>query len=132
LLAVACSAEQGIVITEPIARPSPLEGGTAGAFMPIRNAGGQADRRRSAASPTAPVVELHETVNDKGVMRMVPQPDGWEISPGSLLELKPGGKHVMLIGLVHPLNAGETIEITLNFEKAGAIRVKMPVKEMEQ
>jgi periplasmic copper chaperone A len=132
LLLAACSAGQGIVITDAMARPAPLEGGTGGAFMTIRNASGQADRLRSASSPAASSVELHETVDDNGVMRMVPQPDGWEVAPGGRLELKPGGKHIMLIGLVRPLKAGDTIELTLNFDKAGAIRVQVPVKEMAQ
>jgi hypothetical protein len=129
-LSAGCSAGQGIAITDPMARPAPLEGGTGGAFMTIRNASGQADRLRSASSPAARVVELHETVNDNGVMRMVPQPDGWQISPGGELELKPGGKHIMLIDLVRPLQAGMTIEITLNFDKAGLIKVQAPVREM--
>ena len=130
LLTAACSAGQGISITDPMARPSPLEGGTGGAFMIIRNGGGQGDRLRSATSPAAQVVELHETVDDNGVMRMVPQPDGWELGPGSQLELKPGGKHIMLINLVRPLKPGDTIEVNLNFDKAGPIKVQVPVKDM--
>jgi periplasmic copper chaperone A len=132
LLAVACSSNAGIVVTDPMGRPAPLEGGTGGAFMTVRNESGQADRLRSAASPAAQAVELHETVDDNGVMRMVPQPDGWEVAPGGRLELKPGGKHIMLVGLVRPLKAGDTIEITLNFDKAGAIKVQVPVKDMVQ
>jgi copper(I)-binding protein len=65
------------------------------------------------------------------VMRMVPQPDGWEIAPGGELVLKPGGKHVMLMGLVRPLEPGATIEITLNFDKAGPVKVQVPVKAMQ-
>jgi copper(I)-binding protein len=132
LVLAACLNGRGIVITDPMARPAPLEGGTGGAFMTIRNESGQADRLRSADSPAAQSVELHETVDDTGVMRMVPQPDGWEVAPGGRLELKPGGKHIMLLGLVRPLKAGDTIEITLNFDKAGEIRVQAPVKDIAQ
>jgi copper(I)-binding protein len=132
VLVVACSTGQGIVITDPMARPSPLEGGTGGAFMTIRNGTWQTDRLRSATSPAARVVELHETVDDNGMMRMVAQPDGWEIGPGSQLELKPGAKHIMLIDLVRPLEPGMTIEITLTFDRAGAIKVQAPVKAMVQ
>jgi periplasmic copper chaperone A len=131
-LSAACSTGQGIIITDAMARPSPLEGGTGGAFMTIRNETGQTDRLRSAVSPAARAVELHETVDDNGVMRMVPQPEGWEIGSGSRLELKPGAKHIMLIDLVRPLEPGMTIEITLNFDRAGAIKVQVPVKAMVQ
>jgi periplasmic copper chaperone A len=130
LLTTSCSGESGIAITDPMARPSPLVGGTGAAFMTIRNGGGQADRLRSATSPAAPVVELHESVDDNGVMRMVPQPNGWELGPGGQLELKPGGKHIMLINLARPLKSGDIIEITLNFDRTGPIKVQIPVKEM--
>jgi periplasmic copper chaperone A len=133
IVLAACSAggRQGIAVSDPMARPAPLEGGTGGAFMTLRNGGSQADRLRSAASPAAKMVELHETVDNNGVMRMVPQPDGWEIAPGADLVLKPGGKHLMLIDLRRPLQPGETIEITLNFDKAGQVKVQVPVKAME-
>jgi periplasmic copper chaperone A len=129
----ACSAGQGqgIEISAPMARPSPLEGGTGGAFVTVHNGGREADRLRSAASPAAKTVELHETVDDNGVMRMAPQPDGWEIAPGGELVLKPGGRHLMLIDLVRPLEPGAIIEITLNFDRAGPIKVQVPVKAME-
>jgi copper(I)-binding protein len=125
-----CSAGQGpgISVSDPMARPSPLAGGTGGAFMVIRNGGRQADRLRSASTPAASSVELHETVNDNGVMRMVPQPDGWAIEPGAELVLEPGGKHLMLIDLDRPLQAGDMIELTLNFDKAGPVKVAVPVK----
>jgi hypothetical protein len=96
--------------------------------MTIQNEGQKADRLRSATSPAAEAVELHETVNANGVMRMVAQPDGWAVEPGSRLELKPGGKHVMLIGLLRPLQPGDTVEITLQFDNAGPIQVQVPVR----
>jgi copper(I)-binding protein len=123
--------EPGISVSDPMARPSPLVGGTGGAFMVIRNGGRQADRLGSASTPAARVVELHETVNDNGVMRMVPQPEGWQIEPGGALVLEPGGKHLMLIDLVNRLQAGDTIELTLNFDKAGPVKVAVPVKSPE-
>jgi periplasmic copper chaperone A len=133
IVLAACSAggRQAVSVSDPMARPSPLESGTGGAFMTLRNGGSQADRLRSAASPAAKVVELHETVDDNGVMRMVPQQDGWEIAPGADLVLKPGGKHLMLIDLRRPLQPGETIEITLTFDKAGQVKVQVPVKAMQ-
>ena len=84
----------------------------------------------SASSPAAKTVELHETVDENGVMKMVHHPEGWEIPAGSTLELKPGGKHIMLIGLTAPLEAGKKIQMTLNFEKAGAQTIEVPVQAM--
>ena len=51
-----------------------------------------------------------------------------EIAAGGSLQLKPGSYHVMLIGLVKDLTVGDTIDLTLKFEKAGEITVKAQVR----
>ncbi len=130
-LAVGCSrGGTGIAVQDPFARPAPAAG-SGGAFMTIVNNTGQPDRLVSAQSPAAMMVELHETVNEGGVMKMVHQPQGFEIPAGGKVELKPGGKHVMLMGLKNALEPGQTIQITLKFEKAGEITVNVPVREMK-
>lgn len=128
LLAACGAAGGGIAVKDAYARATPPEAMTTGAFATITNGGKAADRLISAASPAAKTVELHETVNEGGVMKMQPHPEGWEIPAGGKLELAPGGKHIMLIDLAAPLKAGETIELTLTFEKAGAIKIQAPVK----
>jgi copper(I)-binding protein len=55
-----------------------------------------------------------------------------EIPVHGTLEMKPGGYHIMLMGLVKPLKKGDEIEITLTFEKAGAVVVKVPVGDVAQ
>ncbi len=128
LLTLAACAQAGIVVKDPFANPSPAAGGTGGAFMTIVNNSKEPDRLISAQCSIAKMVELHETLNTDGVMSMRPRPDGFEIPAGGTVELKPGGKHVMLMGLTDPLKADEIIEITLNFEKAGAVKVQVPVR----
>jgi len=123
------SAAPAITVESPFARPSPSEGGNGGAFMTIINAGGTADRLVSGQSSASKTMELHETTEEGGVMKMRPVPGGFEVPANGRLELKPGGKHVMLIGLTAPLVAGQTLEITLNFEKSGAIQVEVPVRQ---
>lgn len=132
VLAVGCGAPNAapaVTVENPFARPSPSEGGNGGAFMTIVNARGTADRLVSGQSSAAKTVELHETTEEGGVMKMRPVPGGFEIPANGRLELKPGGKHVMLIGLTAPLVAGQTIEITLNFEKSGAMKFEVPVRQ---
>lgn len=134
LLAAGCAVGPGptVSIQDAMARPAPVAGGTGGAFMTIVNRSTLPDRLLAASSPAAAAVELHETVDDGGVMRMVPHPEGWEIAARGRLELKPGGKHLMLIGLKEPLEAGQTVVITLTFQNAGAVTVQVPVKAMAQ
>ncbi len=50
-----------------------------------------------------------------------------ELPKGEAVELKPGGYHIMLMELVKPLEKGTEIEITLTFEKAGELKVSVPV-----
>jgi hypothetical protein len=51
-----------------------------------------------------------------------------DVPAGKGAELKPGGLHVMLIGLVKPLNEGEKFPLTLYFEKAGTQQVEVMVR----
>jgi hypothetical protein len=121
-------AAEEIAVEGAFARPSPSEGGTGGAFMTITNNTGAAIRLASASSPAAKMVEIHETIDDNGVMKMRPVAGGIAIPPGKSVELKPGGMHIMLMDLTSPLVAGQEVELTLNFDKAGPVTVKVPVK----
>jgi copper(I)-binding protein len=64
---------------------------------------------------------------ENGVMRMRPVEGGLEIKPGETVTLKPGSDHMMFLNIKHPFEAGSTIEATLKFEKAGAVKVELPV-----
>lgn len=112
------------------ARPAPLEGGNGAAFLTVLNGLDVPVRFAGAAGDVAAAIELHETVNDNGVMKMEPHPEGFEIPAGGTLQLQPGGKHVMLLGLVKPLEAGDSFDLTLNFEGSDPISLSVPVVEM--
>ncbi len=43
---------------------------------------------------------------------------GLAIPAGATVELKPGGSHVMVTGLGGPLRSGDTLKLTLRFEKS--------------
>ena len=55
---------------------------------------------------------------------------GLPVAANGSVELKPGSYHVMLIGLKKPLKVGETIPLTLDFEKAGKVSLTVPVWAM--
>lgn len=112
-------------VVEPWARAS-LAGRNSAAYMTIVNHGAAQDRLVAAASPIARVVELHTHRMDNGVMRMRPV-EGIEVNVGEPAVLRPGGLHVMLIGLTRDLKAGETVPLTLRFETAGERTVEVPV-----
>ncbi len=119
-----------VTVEDVRARPAPLEGGNGGAFLTVLNGTDAPVRFSSAASDISAVVELHETVNEDGVMKMIPQPDGFEIPAGGSVILQPGGKHVMLLGLVKPLVEGDSFPLTLNFDNGMSMEVTVPVVAM--
>ena len=73
-------------------------------------------------------VEIHETeMTDQGVMKMRPVEDGLALPAGETVTLKPGGKHIMVMGLDGELAKGATLPLTLDFEVAGEVEVAVPV-----
>lgn len=70
-----------------------------------------------AKSPAAKVVEVHEMAMQNDVMKMRQIP-ALDLPAGTPVELKPGGYHIMLMGLTHQLNAGDKVPVTLMFEDA--------------
>lgn len=103
--------------------------GTVGAgFVEIVNAGKTADQLVSASSPASGRMEIHTMTMEGGIMRMRPLPDGIAIPAGATASLKPGGNHLMLIGLKAPLAQGQTVPVTLTFKKAGAVKVQLTVE----
>ncbi len=98
---------------------------TTGAYMEIRST--ERASLVSVASPGAKVAEIHEMAMEGNVMRMRGVPR-LELPAGRAVELKPGGYHVMLMGLAHPLKKGEMMPITLTFESAARKREVVEIK----
>ena len=86
-----------------------------------------------AKSPVAGVVEVHEMSMEKDVMKMRAVP-ALELPAGKMVELKPGGYHVMLMDLKQQMKEGDTVPLTLVVEgkdkKRSTIEVKAPVKPL--
>jgi periplasmic copper chaperone A len=100
-------------------------------FGQLVNIGTESDTLISATSDIAEAVELHEMMmGDGDMMLMQPVEDGFMVMPNNFVELTPGGFHIMLINLTQELIAGETFELTLNFENAGEVQVSVPIMEM--
>ena len=119
----------GIRVDGAWARRAPmLDGsGNGAAYATLANSGKDADALISAASDVAGAVEIHETYQQSGIMKMRPL-DRIDVAPGATVEMKPGGYHIMLLNLKRDLKPGETTELTLVFRKAGAIAVKAEIR----
>jgi periplasmic copper chaperone A len=128
LLSVASAGAAGaadIEVANPFMRAAPMAGGTGIAYLTINNHGG-ADRLVSAESDIAKAVELHTHIKDGDVYRMR-KIESLAVPEHATVELKPGGDHVMFIGLAAPVKEGKTVSLTLVFEKAGRVAVQVPV-----
>jgi copper(I)-binding protein len=130
-LAAAHGASAGdIAIGHPFATPS-LPGTTTGAayFATLENTGSVADKLVRASTPAAARVEIHTmSVDAQGVMRMR-EVDGIALAPKAKLQMRPGmGMHLMLIDVKTPLKEGATFPMTLQFERAGTVEVKVVVQ----
>ena len=119
-----------IHVEHAFATPS-LAGSSNGAayFASLENAGDKADRLVRASTPVAASVELHSMAMDaQGVMRMR-EVDGIALAPKAAIKMRPGqGFHLMMIGLREPLKEGATFPMTLTFERAGKLEVKVVVQ----
>jgi periplasmic copper chaperone A len=118
-----------IRIGTPVARPTPPGATSGSAYFTLENVGRQSERLVRVASPAARTVELHSMKMDGNVMRMRAVA-GVDVPPGKKVQLGSGGYHVMLIDLVRPLTAGDTIPLTLTFDKAGSIDVSVRVESI--
>ena len=107
------------------ARPTVAGQAGGGGFLKITG-GAAADRLVSGNAGVAKAVELHTMEMDGNVMRMR-QIDAIEVPAGQTIELKPGGRHIMFVGLTKTLKNGDHFPLTLRFEKAGEVRVDVKV-----
>jgi copper(I)-binding protein len=119
-----------IQIEQPRTRATAAGQAVGGGFLKLTN-GGPADRLIAARSPASNTVELHTMRMEGDVMRMR-EVEAIELPAGQTVELKPGGLHLMLMGLKAPLKAGETVPVTLKFEKAGEVTVQLKVEGTAQ
>lgn len=115
-----------IDIGHPYARATVPGQPAGGGFLKLENKG-DADRLLSASAGVAGSVELHSMSMEGNVMRMR-QVDSIVLPAGKTVELKPGGLHIMFIGLKAPLKAGDSFPMKLKFEKAGEVTVDVKVE----
>lgn len=115
-----------LVVSGAYARAS--SGDEAAVYLTVSDFGAP-DRLLRATSVTAADVQIHENRVDGATASMQPL-DGLDIPAGGNVELKPGGLHVMLLGIREPLEPGDTVSITFEFEVAGKLALEIPVRAL--
>ena len=125
VLSAAAQAQTVPQVEAAWARPTVAGQAGGGGFLKITG-GSTPDRLLSASAGIAQAVELHTMEMDGNVMRMRPI-EGIAVPAGQTVELKPGGMHIMFVGLKQTLKNGARFPLTLRFEKAGEVKVEMQV-----
>ncbi|MFZ4606548.1 MAG: copper chaperone PCu(A)C [Caulobacter sp.] len=121
------AASSTVQVSQAWSRPAP-QGGNGAGYALITNKGPAADTLIAVSSPVAARIELHESMIMGGQAMMHPRPGGLPVPAGATVALKPGGWHMMLMGLKQPLKAGDHYPATLTFRKAGKVTVQFSVQ----
>jgi periplasmic copper chaperone A len=116
-----------LAISQAWSRATPGGAKVASGYLTIKNNGPAADRLIGGSTDAAAKVEVHEMTTKDGVMTMREIDHGLPIAPGATVKLAPGGFHLMLVDVKKPLKQGDTVTVTLNFEKAGKKEVRLSV-----
>lgn len=123
----ACSAKEGIEVSDAWARSS-TQGMNSAVYFVIENHNAEVDELIGATSDVAEAVEVHESRMEGDVMTMN-RVDRVILEPSVTVEFMPGESHVMLIGLKQDLNAGDEIQVNLQFRNSLDIPVRVAVRE---
>lgn len=129
----ACSPEQeaasgpdgGVQVADALCRPTPNGRHTTGCYLTLTASAD--DRLIAVASPVASRVQVHESRMESNMMMMRELRDGLPLPAGQPVELKPGGNHLMLLGVTEPLKAGDSVPLTLTFASARPFEITATV-----
>ena len=126
LASASALANDTLQITNVWSRATPPLVEVGAAYFTAENRASTADTLIGVSSPVAERAEMHTHTMKDGMM-MMHQLDSIEVPAGGTLEFKPGGNHIMLIGLKHPLLEGEHFPLTLTFKHAGNVELNVEV-----
>ncbi|HEX6638551.1 MAG TPA: TonB-dependent receptor [Steroidobacteraceae bacterium] len=119
-----------ILIAHPWSRPTAPGMPMGVAYLSLENRGTTEDALTGASTPAAARVELHQTTFSEGIARMRPLAQV-VLPPGRTVKIEPGGVHMMLVDLKHPLEAGTQVPLVLEFRDAGRIEVMLHIEQRD-
>ena len=116
------AAGSNLVVAGAWIRQPPPGSDVAAVYLSLENAGTQAEKLIGVESPVASMAMLHETRESGGQSQMRAL-TSILLPPGGAVAFSPGGRHIMLHGLAHPLKVGERVPLVLVF--AGGVRLNV-------
>ena len=131
---VTLSATAQVLVEHAYARATFDGAMSSAAYMTLVNQSDEPITLTSASVPSALVgeVQIHTTIMQDDMMKMVHVHEGVVIPAGESFALAPGGYHIMLMGLKKGLSEGESLPITLHFDKQEAVTIEAAVKRIDK
>ncbi len=120
---------KGVNVEEPYVREVPPGQMISASFMTLKNDTDKEIALIKASSDVAKTVELHEHVHEDGMMKMRQIPK-IVIPANGITPLKPGGYHIMLIGLQRKIKAGDKVNLNLEFDNGDKKTITATVKKV--
>ena len=120
------SADTTFTISAPWIREAPPTARVMAGYMTINNAADTPVTVTAISSPDFENAEIHRTVVEEGVARMLPVRQ-LEVPANSQLKLEPGGLHLMLFDPQRPLAEGATVTLIIHRSNAGDVTTAAPV-----
>lgn len=128
LLFAGASLAGPLTVDAAYSHPTAAPGVPGVGFFTLHNSGPSEDRLLSVSSPAVGRIEMHRSGMSNGVMQMRAVSEGVAVPAGGTVAFAPGGLHLMLFDLAAPLQAGQSLPLTLQFQRAGAVPALLQVK----
>lgn len=131
LVAVAAFALQAeVLLVDPYAKATPPNAKNSAAFMKIENKSNSDIELLAASSNISKVTEIHTHIEENGMKKMIQIPS-IKIPANSSVELKPGGLHIMFLGIQNQINENSNIDLNLTFSDGKTYELnQIPVKKV--
>ncbi|MBD3618070.1 MAG: copper chaperone PCu(A)C [Gammaproteobacteria bacterium] len=126
-LAAAAQADDAVTASDAWIREAPPGAPMLAGYLVLTNHSGTERALVKAEGADFGAIELHRSVFEDGMARMMPQ-ERIPVPAGGAVELKPGDYHLMLMRPARPLRAGDVSEITLHFDDGSRLPVRAEVR----
>ena len=123
-------AAASVSISEAYVRAMPPGQKNSAAFMKLSNGSAMHHTVIGASTSAAKIAELHTHMEMDGMMKMR-KIEKIDLHPDGEVVLKPGGQHVMLMGLKGELKPGDMVPLTLVFGDGSKKEVHAQVRKMK-
>ena len=124
------SGETVLTMTDAWSR-EPAEGQTSTAVYGVLSNSGDTDVTVvGATSSVTDRVELHEVLEEDGMMRMQEREEGFVVPAGGEFVFEPGGPHVMMLD-IDPATYPDPVDVELTFDGADALSFTAAIRALD-